>query len=119
MDVGATVETYVQAWHEPDEGSRRRLLEASWADDAVYADPASTVEGRDALVAHIAGFHARRPGARIEVRSGIDCHGRYLRFAWAVVGADGEVVADGIDFGVLAGDGRIASITGFFGPLPD
>ena len=34
-------------------------------------------------------------------------------------GPDGNVVTDGMDFGEVAPDGRLKSITGFFGPFPE
>jgi hypothetical protein len=117
VDTRSVIETYVRAWHEDDEAARRRLLEQSWAGGGVYADPRATVEGRDALVAHIAGFRQRLPGGRIELRSAVDEHGPFFRFARATLDASGNVLMEGVDFGELDGDGRIARIVGFFGPL--
>jgi hypothetical protein len=117
MDTAAVVATYVQAWHERDEAVRRRLLEQSWADDGVYTDPNTTIEGRDALVDAIAKFHEQRPDVRIEVRSPIDGFGPHFRFVWATVDSAGAV-RDGIDVGRLDRDGRIESIIGFFGVVP-
>lgn len=111
------VEAYGNSWNEPDESARRSLLEKAWADDGVYCDPTARAEGRDALLAHIAGFQQQWPGARIETRSRVDEHGDNFRFAWAMVDGDGNVVMEGVDFGRTAPDGRLASITGFFGPL--
>jgi hypothetical protein len=116
--ITETVTTYAAAWGEPDEGKRRRLLEAAWADDGVYTDPTVLVEGREALVAHIGGFLATTPGARIRATSGIDTHHGRLRFTWTMHAADGSLVVEGVDFGVLAADGRLRRIIGFFGPLP-
>ncbi len=112
------VSTYVRAWHERDEAPRRRLLEQSWAEAGVYADPNSTIEGRDALVEAIADFHKNRPDVRIEVRSRIDAFGRHFRFVWATVDGSGEVLREGIDVGQIDDDGRIVSILGFFGITP-
>ena len=112
------VRTYVQAWHERDETTRRRLLEQSWAEDGVYTDPDSTIEGRAALIEAIADFHQRRPDVRIEVRSPVDGFGRHFRFVWATVDGDDEVLREGIDVGQLDEDGRITSIVGFFGIVP-
>ena len=70
-----------------------------------------------ALVAHIAATRAGFPGHRIEVVSSVDEHDGYLRFAWELRSPDNSTVMEGVDFGVLAPDGRLASITGFFGPL--
>ena len=117
VDVASVVETYVKAWHEPDVDVRRRLLEESWADDGVYADPNSRIEGRGALVAAIDGWHENRPGARIELRSSIDAFDDWFRFAWAVIDSSGTVLGEGVDFGALEGDGRISLVVGFYGPL--
>ncbi len=113
-----TVAAYGAAWNEQDEAARRVLLERSWADDGVYCDPSGRAEGRSALVGHIGGFHARMPGSRIELTSGVDEHDGLLRFAWQMVGPDGAVALDGIDFGELGADGRLERIVGFFGPFP-
>jgi hypothetical protein len=117
MIVDAIVAAYGQAWNEPDEGSRRALLEQSWTDDGVYCDPTARITGRDALVTHIARVAERMPNTRIELRSRVDQHGPNFRFAWAMIDADGQQVLEGVDFGQLADDGRIRSITGFFGAL--
>ncbi len=113
-----TVAAYAAAWSETDEDARRALLERSWTDDGVYVDPSGRAEGRAALVGHIGGFHARMPGSRIEMASGVDEHGGLLRFAWRMVGPDGVVALEGMDFGELADDGRLDRIVGFFGPVP-
>jgi hypothetical protein len=113
-----TVAAYAAAWNEHDEDARRALLERSWTDDGVYCDPSGRAEGRSALVRHIGGFHARMPGSRIEMASGVDEHDGLLRFAWQMLGSDGAVALDGMDFGELDGDGRLKLIVGFFGPFP-
>ena len=61
MDIGAVVTAYGSSWNEPDEAARRQLLESAWADDGTYCDPTASVEGREALVAHIGAMqvHAR------------------------------------------------------------
>lgn len=112
------VQAYMDAWNEKDEGKRRALLGKAWADDGRYTDPMSDAPGRDALVTLIAQFHQQMPGASITATSGIDEHHGRLRFAWRMVAPDGSTGMEGIDIGQLAEDGRIQSITGFFGPLP-
>jgi len=66
----------------------------------------------------VTGVQARFPGHRFRRVSGIDIHHDQLRFAWELVAPDGAVVVAGIDVGVLAADGRLRRITGFFGALP-
>jgi SnoaL-like domain len=112
------VTAYAAAWNEQGEDARRSLLERSWTDDGVYCDPSGRAEGRAALVRHIGGFHARMPGNRIELTSGVDEHDGLLRFSWRMLGPDGVVLLDGMDFGELDGDGRLKRIVGFFGPFP-
>jgi hypothetical protein len=118
VDNAGTVTTYVEAWHERDEATRRRLLEQTWAEDGVYADPEDTIVGREALIDAIGDFHERRPGVRIEIRSPIDAFGRHFRFVWATIDGDGDVLREGIDVGLFDEDGRIVSIVGFFGITP-
>lgn len=115
MDASAVVDVFVQAWNEADVTRRRRLVEQTWADDGVYADPDGTIEGRDALLADIAAFRER--GTRVELTSGVDAYDRHFRFTWATRDAAGALVKEGLDVGQLADDGRIASITAFYGPL--
>jgi len=119
--VKSVVDAYTAAWNEPNADARRALLEKAWADDGRYCDPTADVTGRDALVEHISGFQSNpsMKGFSIVVTSGIDAHHNGLRFTWAMNDASGKAVMEGIDFGVLADDGRLQSITGFFGPFPE
>jgi hypothetical protein len=117
-NVEEVVALYGSAWNQPDAAARRRALESAWADGAVYSDPTAHVEGREALVAHIGGFQAQMPGARLELTSGVDQHHGAIRFTWTLKASDGSVVTEGIDFGELADDGRLRRITGFFGSPP-
>lgn len=114
----ATIEKYARAWNEPDEALRRGLLDDAWSERGRYTDPAADVVGRDALVRHIVGFQQRFPGTRIELASGIDSHHHAVRFAWRMIGPDGAVTVEGMDFGELGADGRLERIVGFFGPFP-
>jgi hypothetical protein len=116
--VDEVVTAYCAAWNETDDAARRKLLDVGWADDGVYCDPTATVHGRDALVAHVAGFHERFPGARIDQTSGVDEHDGWLRFAWTMPGPDGATIMEGFDIGELGPDGRLRRIVGFFGPFP-
>jgi hypothetical protein len=118
MDVGAVVTAYGSSWNEPDEVARRKLLESAWADDGTYCDPTATVEGREALIAHIGAMQATLPGHTIDLVTAVDEHDGHLRFGWAMHGPDGSAVLEGMDYGRLAEDGRLRQIVGFFGPFP-
>lgn len=121
LSVEDVVDGYTSAWNESDVDARRALLEKAWADDGRYADPSADVIGRDALVEHISGFQSNpsMKGYSLARTSAVDSHHDVLRFGWALKNAEGAVVMEGVDFGVLDEDGRLASITGFFGPMPE
>lgn len=117
MDITETIGSYVNAWTERDPARRSALLADAFSESGTYTDPRAAVSGRAALDQHIAGFQGERfPGATMELRSRVDSYGSVARFAWAVVHERATVI-EGVDFVVLADDGKIASVTGFFGPL--
>jgi hypothetical protein len=84
----------------------------------VYQDPMNDASGREAVMELIASFHERRPGARIDVASGIDHHHGKLYYLWKMFGADGQVLLEGFDYGELDAEGRLRCIIGFFGSPP-
>jgi hypothetical protein len=112
------VAAYMAAWNETDEAKRRALLDKAWADGGTYTDPQSDVAGRDALSTLIAGMHGQMPGSRIDLASKVDVHHDKLRFNWKFVGGGGAPVIEGVDYGELAADGRLAKIIGFWGAPP-
>ena len=111
------VKVYCAAWNEPDAQHRRVLLEKVWSPGGTYTDPQSHVEGREALVELIGKFLQRSSGARIMTSSHADFHHGMFRFAWKLVGGDGQTVMEGIDFGTLGPDRKLQKIVGFFGPI--
>jgi len=114
--IETTIAAYAAAWNEPDDAARRHLLETAWAASGTYTDPTAHVEGRAALVQHIAGFLKSSPGARIVATSRADSHHGMLRFSWRLIRADGTTI-DGMDFGELDSEGQLKRIVGFFGPF--
>ena len=109
---------YFDAWNEANAAKRQALLEQCWSDDAVYVDPTVHLTGRKALADHIAKVRSGRPGARLELMSGIEVHHNVLRFLWRLVRADGTTGDISIDFGEIGRDGRLVKMVGFFGPAP-
>jgi hypothetical protein len=116
--VVTNVLEYVSAWNEPDAATRLKILERCWADDAAYVDPTVDLRGRSALCEHISKMQAKRPGARIEMLSGVDLHHHVVRFLWRLVRADGSFGETSIDFGEVDASGRLTKISGFFGEAP-
>jgi hypothetical protein len=114
----ASVLDYVAAWNEPNVATRLQILARCWAEDAGYLDPNVELRGRTALCEHISKMQAGRPGARIEMMSGVDLHHNVVRFLWRLVHADGGFGDTSIDFGEVDARGKLTKIVGFFGEAP-
>jgi hypothetical protein len=117
-DVTTIVDTYFAMWNETDPATRAGLIERAWADDARYLDPMLEADGHAGLSQMVDGVHAQFPGHQFRRLSGVDAHHDRVRFAWDLVAPDGAVTVAGIDVGELAADGKLKSITGFFGDPP-
>lgn len=117
-DLTSTIDTYLAAWTEADPGRRAKLIAEVWTDDGRLIDPPLAAEGPGAISDMAAALQAQFPGHAFRRASGVDAHHDHFRFAWELVGPDGTVVLAGLDVGEVAGDGRLARITGFFGELP-
>jgi hypothetical protein len=104
-------------WNETDPTRRREVIAATWAQDARYVDPLFAAEGPEALDALVAGVHEQFPGHRFRLTGAVDAHHDRARWGWELAGpTGGSPVAAGVDFAVLAPDGRLCEVTGFFHP---
>ena len=103
---------YAAIW-STTESQRVGELSACLADDATYCDPNGLIEGRDALSAYMGGFQQNAPGASFRIRSVLHHHDRSLA-NWSMIGPAGDVMQNGTSFGLLAADGRLRRISGFF-----
>lgn len=112
--VTAVVDAYVAAWNEADAGKRTALVEQAWAPEARYVDPLLDLTGHAQLGTMKPLLDEHCPGHRISRTSDVDAHHNVVRFGWDLTGPDGTVVASGVDVGVVADDGRLQGIAGFF-----
>jgi hypothetical protein len=103
---------YSAIWSAPA-AVRGAELAACLSEDATYCDPNGLVEGRDALSNYMGGFQETVPGAVFRIRSVLNHHDRTLA-NWSMVGLDGSELQTGTSFGLLAEDGRLRAISGFF-----
>ena len=71
--------------------------------------------GHAGIVEMMEGVHAQFVGASLQRTGDIDAHHDLARFPWSATGADGAVIVAGLDVVVLADDGRISALAGFFG----
>lgn len=118
-DVNPVIDRYIAIWNETDPARRHDLIARTWTEDASYLDPLLTGDGPDGIDAMVRGVQERFPGHRFRRTGEIDMHHDRVRFAWELVAASGESpLLAGVDFGVIATDGRLRTITGFLDQAP-
>ena len=94
---------------------REAELAACLADDATYCDLNVDLAGRPGLSDYMGQFQDSVPGGRFHIQSVLHHHDRSLA-QWALHGSKGEVLQTGTSFGLIAADGRLRTISGFFHP---
>jgi len=113
------IERYVAQWHESDGTARRRRIEELWSPDAANFTPSLEVRGHDALEARVRASYekwVRDAGCVFRPRHANLHHGA-VRFAWDMAsGRDGKVISIGVEFLLLADDGRICQDFQFIEP---
>jgi hypothetical protein len=116
-DLSNLIHRYIDAWNETDGSRRRELVADVWTDDGTYVDPLMSGAGHDSIATMIGLAQQQFPEHRFELSSGPDGHNDRVRFAWRLYGpGDDAPVAAGSDFGTVADDGRLRSVTGFLEP---
>lgn len=113
--IETTIDTYFAMWNEPDRAKRLEVIAQAWTADAHYVDPLSDVSGHDGLADMVEGVRDHYPGATLERTGPIDAHHNVVRFPWRAIAADGTEIVAGLDVAVLADDGRLQALAGFFG----
>ena len=108
------IDRYIAMWNEADAKRRRDLIARTWSEAASYVDPAVQGVGHAGIDAMVAGVQQRFPGHRFRRTGAIEAHNDRVRFGWDLAHASGEPIVTGTDFGVIAADGRLSAITGFF-----
>jgi hypothetical protein len=114
-DITNIIDEYFAAWNETDAARRGERSCSVWTETGRYVDPLSDTTGPDEFAAMAGAVQQQFPGVTLRRTSAIDAHHDQARFAWAGVDEDGTVVLAGIDVAVIAPDGRLAAISGFFG----
>lgn len=109
---------YIEVWNEVDPAHRRRLMEASWIEDARYVDPMMQGAGREQIGALIGAVQECFPGHRFTLQGQSDGYGDRVRFSWTLAAPGAPAAAHGTDFGVIAEDGRLSAVTGFLDQAP-
>ncbi|HST84559.1 MAG TPA: nuclear transport factor 2 family protein [Kineosporiaceae bacterium] len=94
---------------------RGEELAACLSDDVTYCDPQGLVAGRPALSDYMGQFQNAFPGTRFQIESVLQHHDRTLA-SWTLRGAEDQLFQQGTSYAVVAADGRLSAITGFFEP---
>jgi hypothetical protein len=121
-------ERYIALWNEPDADVRRRMIAELWTEDgrhvlqppqeirAIAAQPGLGLtaileaRGYEQIEARAASAYEHWVGSEglsFRGRDDADRLGDVVKFHWEAVGRDGEVFAVGLNFLVIAADGRI------------
>lgn len=117
-NVTEIVDTYLESLGEPDPARRAAMVERAWAPAGRYVDPPRDLSGYEAIEAAIFDSLGRHPGGTFRRTTPVDAHHEYARFGWEFAGADGAILLTGLDIAVVAEDGRLSTIIGFFGDQP-
>ncbi len=106
---------YFRAWNEPS------LTEAFVAESCAkalhYVDPRNVCRSAGELAARIQRSRAEYPSSRVRFTSAVDGYDDVFRYTWEYEVPDMKLRIPGWDVIARDGDGRIASLTSFFGPL--
>lgn len=116
-DHTALADRYIEMWNETDPARRRAIIARTWAEDGRYVDPLQSGDGPAGIDAMVQALQERFPGHRFRRTSDVDAHNGAVRFSWEMAPEDGEALAAGVDFGLLAEDGRLHTLTGFIDHL--
>ena len=112
--AASVAERYLAAWNVTETGERDAMIAATWTTDGHYVDPVFDVTGLEAISAMMGGFQDAYPNHRFDLVGDVEEHHGRIRFQWQLTDSAGAVQLLGTDVGVLAADGKLVEITGFF-----
>ena len=121
-------ERYAAVWMEPDAGRRREAIAELWSEDALHVlqptkevyeaaderavNPTWQVRGHAELEARVTSAYEDFVASgemSFRARPGAKRLGDVVTWRWEGVSPDDEVVGAGLEFVILAADGRIAT----------
>jgi len=121
-------ERYTAVWMEPDRDRRREAIAAVWSEGAIHVlqptqevyaaaaeravNPIWQVRGHDELEARVTkAFEDFVASGQMTFRlqGGVKRLGDVVTWRWEGVSPQGEVVGAGLEFAILAADGRIVA----------
>ncbi len=115
--IHEVVATYIRAWNDTDPRRVLALLEKSCAPTVAYFDPKGTCRGVADLAARIQRSRTESPTFGVDPTSAIDGYEDTFRYTWVLVIEEAKLRLHGLDVLVRDEQGRIATLTSFFGTL--
>lgn len=113
--VARSVDAWFRAWAEQNDNARRQAFAEIAVPEVRFRDRFSMTDGLEDLVAHTGAAQRFMPGIRLERRGEAhQCQGTVL-VDWVALKAGGEERARGTSVFAFGADGRIESVTGFWG----
>ena len=119
VDRQEQIDEYVATWNETDPALRRAMIEKIWTEDGCYVDRGAEARGIDQISANIERIHRKFPDRIYGRTSEIYHHRERSRFEWAIIDPSGRPTFGGVAYVKFADDGRLRSVIGFFGAIPD
>jgi len=113
-----TIDTYLEAYGEPDANRRVALIEQIFAPEGHVFDPPIDGAGHTGINEMFAAVQSQFAGHTFRRTTGVDSHHGIARYGWEMVAGDGSVTLAGMDVAVVNDAGKLTRIAGFFGDLP-
>ncbi|WP_154795283.1 isomerase [Occultella kanbiaonis] len=110
---------YARFWNTADLAERSRIAAGVFSEDVDYHAAVGVLIGAQALGGFRDEFVAHMGEATLMHHGEPDRLTDRVRLRWEIVLADGTSFAAGTDVLVLAGDGRISSVTAFLDRAPE
>jgi uncharacterized protein YndB with AHSA1/START domain len=111
----AVVDEFIAAWGETDPGKRGTMLAQCFEPDGLYRDAYGYVPGVGGLNTFLGNAQKFMPGLTLARTGPVrHAHGQ-ICYQWTMTGPDGTVMASGMSAGECTPEGRIRSLTGFWG----
>jgi SnoaL-like domain len=115
--LDTTIDTYLEAYAEPDPARRSKLIRKVWTADGQLIDPPLDGTGHAGIDGMATALQTQFPGHTFRRTSRIDGHHGFARYEWEMLTPDGTPALTGLDVAELADDGTLRRVVGFFGPL--
>jgi len=114
----AAIDTYLEAYGEPDGQRRVALIEQVFAAEGHVFDPPIDGAGHAGINEMFAAVQSQFAGHTFRRTTGVDSHHGIARYGWEMVAGDGSVTLAGMDVAVVNDAGKLTRVAGFFGDLP-